>query len=78
MVPLESSRSIPSNDIKFARIGVRTENLWLPEVGASELFFYVFPTKIPTKREMLLANRELRLIAGVIIFLKVPNLRTNS
>uniref|UniRef100_A0A2N9HUX7 Aminotransferase-like plant mobile domain-containing protein n=1 Tax=Fagus sylvatica TaxID=28930 RepID=A0A2N9HUX7_FAGSY len=26
------------NDIKFARIGVRTRELWLPEVGVSELF----------------------------------------
>uniref|UniRef100_A0A2N9G8Z3 Uncharacterized protein n=1 Tax=Fagus sylvatica TaxID=28930 RepID=A0A2N9G8Z3_FAGSY len=35
----ESSRRPLSNDIKFARIGVRTRELWLPEVGVSELFF---------------------------------------
>jgi hypothetical protein len=29
----ESSRRPLSNDIKFARIGVRTRELWLPEVG---------------------------------------------
>uniref|UniRef100_A0A2N9H547 Uncharacterized protein n=1 Tax=Fagus sylvatica TaxID=28930 RepID=A0A2N9H547_FAGSY len=34
----ESSRRPLSNDIKFARIGVRTRELWLPEVGVSELF----------------------------------------
>uniref|UniRef100_A0A2N9IPF6 Uncharacterized protein n=1 Tax=Fagus sylvatica TaxID=28930 RepID=A0A2N9IPF6_FAGSY len=36
-----------SNDIKFARIGVRTRELWLPEVGVSELFSCTLPAKIP-------------------------------
>ena len=55
------------------------EKLWLPEVGSSELFFYVFlEKKIPAKREMLLANRELRLVAGVAVFLKYLSLRINS
>jgi hypothetical protein len=38
----------------------------------------VFLAKIPAKREMLLANRELRHVAVVAVFLKVPNLWTNS
>uniref|UniRef100_A0A2N9H975 Uncharacterized protein n=1 Tax=Fagus sylvatica TaxID=28930 RepID=A0A2N9H975_FAGSY len=46
----ESSRRPLSNDIKFARIGVRTRELWLPEVGVSELFLCTFPVKIPVKR----------------------------
>ena len=75
MVPLESLRSLISNDIKFARIGVWTEKLWLSEVGASELFFCVFSAKIPAKREMLPVNRELRLVAKVSVF--VLNLRAN-
>jgi hypothetical protein len=45
------------------------EKLWFPEVGVSELFFRVFPAKIPAKRGKLQANRELRLIAGVAVFL---------
>jgi hypothetical protein len=77
VVPLESLRSIISNDIKFARIGVRTKKLWLSEVGASDLFFCVFPTKISAKRGMLPANRELHVVAGVAVFLKVLNLRIN-
>jgi hypothetical protein len=77
-VPLESLRSLLSNDIKFARIGVRTKMLWLLEVGGSELFFCIFPAEISAKREMLPANRELRLVARVAIFLKVPDLWTNS
>ena len=32
------------------RIGIRTRELWLPEVGVPELFFRVFPAKIPAKR----------------------------
>uniref|UniRef100_A0A2N9HWD4 Uncharacterized protein n=1 Tax=Fagus sylvatica TaxID=28930 RepID=A0A2N9HWD4_FAGSY len=49
----ESSRRPLSNDIKFARIGVRTRELWLPEVGVSELFLCTLPMKIPVKRGML-------------------------
>uniref|UniRef100_A0A2N9HIH3 Uncharacterized protein n=1 Tax=Fagus sylvatica TaxID=28930 RepID=A0A2N9HIH3_FAGSY len=49
----ESSRRPLSNDIKFARIGVRTRELWLPEVGVSELFSCTLPAKIPIKRGML-------------------------
>uniref|UniRef100_A0A2N9HJE4 Uncharacterized protein n=1 Tax=Fagus sylvatica TaxID=28930 RepID=A0A2N9HJE4_FAGSY len=49
----ESSRRPLSNDIKFARIGVRTRELWLPEVGVSELFLCTLPVKIPVKRGML-------------------------
>ena len=77
MVLLKILRSILSNDIKFAQIGARTEKLWLLEVGASKLFFCVFLAKIPAKREMLPANQELHVIAGVVVFLKVPNLRIN-
>ena len=64
----ESSRHPLSNGIKFARIGVRTRELWLPEVGVSELFLCTFPMKIPVKRGMLSANREFHVVAGVIIF----------
>uniref|UniRef100_A0A2N9H502 Uncharacterized protein n=1 Tax=Fagus sylvatica TaxID=28930 RepID=A0A2N9H502_FAGSY len=39
----EISRRPLSNGIKFARIGVRTRELWLPEVGVSELFLCTFP-----------------------------------
>uniref|UniRef100_A0A2N9FUR3 Retrotransposon gag domain-containing protein n=1 Tax=Fagus sylvatica TaxID=28930 RepID=A0A2N9FUR3_FAGSY len=35
---------------RFARIGVRTRELWLSEVGVSELFSCTFPVKIPIKR----------------------------
>ena len=38
----ESSRSLLSNDIRFALIGVQTEELWLPKVRVSELFFSHF------------------------------------
>jgi hypothetical protein len=54
------------------------EKLWLPEVGSSELFFCVFLAKIPAKREMLPTNRELCLVAGVVVFLKFLSLRINS
>jgi hypothetical protein len=49
VVPLESLRSLLSNNIKFAQIRVRTEKLWLPEVRVSEQFFCVFTAKIPAK-----------------------------
>uniref|UniRef100_A0A2N9HYC8 Uncharacterized protein n=1 Tax=Fagus sylvatica TaxID=28930 RepID=A0A2N9HYC8_FAGSY len=52
----ESSRRPLSNDIKFARIGVRTRELWLPEVGVSELFSCTLPMKIPVKRGMLIGE----------------------
>ena len=78
MAVRESPGSILSNDIKFARIEVRTEKLWLLEVGVSELFFRVFSAKIPAKRGKLLANRELRLIAGVAVFLTHPGSRIKS
>jgi hypothetical protein len=78
MVPLERLRSLLSKDIKFTQIGARTEKLWLPEVGVSEQFFCIFPAKIPTKPEMLPANRELYVAAEVALFLKVPDLRINS
>jgi hypothetical protein len=75
---LEILRSLLSNDIKFARIGVQKEKLWLPEVGASKLFFRVFLAKISVKREMLPVNRELHLVAGFAVFLEHPILRINS
>ncbi len=74
---MEILRSLLSNDIKFEQIGVRTEKLWLPEVGAFELFFYVFLAKIPAKQEILPVNRELRLVFGVVVFLKVLDLLIN-
>ena len=43
--------------------------LWLLEVGVSELFFLVFPVKISAKQGKLPANRELCLAAGVAVFL---------
>uniref|UniRef100_A0A2N9GLB7 Uncharacterized protein n=1 Tax=Fagus sylvatica TaxID=28930 RepID=A0A2N9GLB7_FAGSY len=76
-IPLESPRCLLSNDIKFAQIGVRTEELWLPEVGSSELFLCVFPAKIPVKRGMLPANREFHVVAGVVIFPTHPGLHVN-
>ena len=77
-ISLERPRCLLSNDINFAQIGVRTEKLWLPEVGVSELFFRVFPVKISAKRGKLPANRELRLVAGVAVFLTHPGSRINS
>jgi hypothetical protein len=38
----------------------------------SELFFRVFPAKIPAKWGKLPVNRELRLVAGVAVFLTHP------
>ena len=64
----ESSRCPLSNGIKFTRIGVWMRELWLPEVGVSELFLCTFPMKIPVKPEVLLANREFHVVAGVITF----------
>ena len=64
--------------MRFARIEVRTGELWLPEVGVSELFFRVFSTKILAKWGMPLANRELRLAAAVAVFLTHPGSRIKS
>jgi hypothetical protein len=73
----ESSQRPLSNDINFAQIGVRTRELWLPEVGVSELFSCTLPVKIPIKRGMLSANREFHDVAGVIIFPTHPGSRIN-
>ena len=35
----------------------------------SELFFRIFPAKIPAKRGKLPANQELHVVAGVAIFI---------
>ena len=75
---LESPRSLLSKDINCAQIRVWTEKLWLLEVGVSELFFRVFPAKIPAKRGKLPANRELRLVSGVAVFLRHLSLRIKS
>ena len=72
------SRSLLSNDMRFARIEVRTGELWLPEVGVLELFFRVFSTKILAKWGMPLANRELRLAAAVAVFLTHPGSQIKS
>ena len=77
MVLLESLRSILSNNIKFTQIGVRSEKLWLLEVEASKLFFCVFSIEITAKPEMLLVNRELHVVVGVALFLKLLNLWIN-
>ena len=71
------SRRLLSNGTNFARIGVRTRELWLPEVGVPELFSCVFPTEIPVKRGMLSANRELHIVAGVVIFPTHPGSQIN-
>uniref|UniRef100_A0A2N9IQ48 Uncharacterized protein n=1 Tax=Fagus sylvatica TaxID=28930 RepID=A0A2N9IQ48_FAGSY len=63
-----------SNGIKFARIGVRTRELWLPEVGVSELFLCVLPVKIPVKRGMLSANREFHVVAWSRYLSNAPGL----
>ena len=64
----ESPRCLLSNYIKFVWIGVWTKKLWLPEFGSSELFFHVFPVKIPAKRGMPPAKREFHVVAGFFIF----------
>ena len=71
-ISLEILRSLLSNDINFAWIGVWTKKLWLPEVGASELFFRIFSAKIPAKWGTPPTNRELHLVAGVATFLMHP------
>ena len=53
------------------------KELWLPEVGVSELFLCTFPMKIPVKREMLLANREFHVVAGVVTFPTHPGSKIN-
>ena len=78
MIPLESLRSLLSNYINFAQIGAQSEKLWLLKAGVSELFFYIFSTKIPAKPEMLPTNREFHIVARVALFLNVPNLGINS
>jgi hypothetical protein len=42
-----------------------------------ELFLRVFPAKIPVKRGKLPANRELHVVAGVVIFPTHPGPRVN-
>jgi hypothetical protein len=54
------------------------EKFMAPGSRVSELFFRIFSTKIPAKWEMLPANRELRLVVGVAVFLKVLSLWINS
>jgi hypothetical protein len=73
----ERSRRLISNGIKFSRIGVRTGELWLPKVGVPKLFLRVFPAKIPVKRGKPPANRELNIVAGVVIFPMHPGPRVN-
>jgi hypothetical protein len=77
-IQLESPRCLLSNDIKFSQIEVRTGKLWCPKVWVSELFFRVFPVKIPAKRGKLPANREFLLVAGVAVFLTHLGSRVNS
>jgi hypothetical protein len=43
----------------------------------SELFLRIFPAKIPVKRGKPSANRELHVVAGVVIFLMHPGPRVN-
>ena len=74
---LESPRCLLSNDIKFVQIRVRKKKLWLSEVGSSELFFSIFPVKIPAKRGKPPANRELHVVAGVTIFPTYPSPHIN-
>ena len=64
----ESSRRPLSNVMR---------ELWLPEVWVSELFLCTFPMKIPVKREVLLANREFHVVAGVVTFPTHPGSRIN-
>ena len=67
-ISLESPRCLLSNGIKFVQIKVWKEKLWLPKVGSSELFFRIFPVKIPTKWGKPSAHRELYVMAGVALF----------
>ena len=49
-----------------------------PGSWVSELFFCVFPVKIPAKPGKLPVNRELRLVAGVAVFPTHPGSWINS
>ncbi len=49
-----------------------------PRNEGAEQFFCVFPAKILAKPEILPANRELHVVTEVTLFLKVPDLWTNS
>ena len=59
-----------SNSIEFTRIGVLYSKLWLQEARVFKLFFSNFPTKIPVKPNMLLANRDTLVIDEFTLFLK--------
>ena len=74
----ESSQRLLSNGINFVRIGVRTRELWLPEVRVPELFFHVFLVKIPVKWGMPPVNWEFHVVAGVSIFPMHPGLWIKS
>uniref|UniRef100_A0A2N9EGS9 Uncharacterized protein n=1 Tax=Fagus sylvatica TaxID=28930 RepID=A0A2N9EGS9_FAGSY len=64
--------SPPPNLPRFSR-----ESYDSLEVGVPELFLRVFPVKIPVKRGKPPANRELHVVAGVIIFPTHPGSRVN-
>ena len=53
------------------------EKVMAPGSKGVQAVFLCFSARIPTKPEMLSANRELLVVAEHIFFLKVPNLRIN-
>jgi hypothetical protein len=77
LVSLESLRYLLSNGTNFMQFGVLSSKRQLREVRVFELFFSVFPTKIPAKPEMLSVNRDTLVVDEFKLFLKFFEFQIN-